>query len=365
MVGWLLGVALSWQLWTSSRLYPLAPVSDALPRLKPPFDAAFLVLFAGLLLAAAIRPRARWAPIALAPAAVLALMDQTRWQPWFYEYAVMFTASVALRAELALDAARTIVALTYLWSGLQKLNITFVRQTWPDIAASLHGVMPWLQSGPPSTLALLVPAIEILTGLGLLTRRFRAPAVALAVLTHAVILTLLIRSGENRVVWPWNTAMVVIVVILFWRNRETRARDLVLPRPLSQRVVVTLFGILPVLSFAGFWDAYLSAALYSGNTYQAVIYMDPSTVYVLPPEIRPAIWQQSRPFFLDINRWAYQELNVPAYPEPRVYRVVAERVCQWTDDAEGVKLRILAPPNPFTGARASELYDCQHLREIR
>jgi hypothetical protein len=240
-----------------------------------------------------------------------------------------------------------------------------VRQTWPDIAASLHSVVPWLGSGPPSTLALLVPAIEILTGLGLLTRRFRAPAVALAVLTHAAILTLLIRSGENKVVWPWNAAMVVIVVILFWRNRETRARDLLLPRPPFQRVVVTLFGILRVLSFAGFWDAYLSAALYSGNTYQAVMYMDPSTVYVLPPEIRPAIWQQSRPFFLDINRWAYQELNVPAYPEPRVYRVVAERVCQWTDDAEGVKLRILAPPNPFTGARTSELYDCQHLSEIR
>jgi hypothetical protein len=347
----------------SSRLYPLAPAIDALPRVGPPFDGILLTVFIALLLAAAVRPQARAVAIAaLALAAALALMDQTRWQPWFYTYAVMFTACLVLRAEGALNGSRAIVALTYLWSGLQKLNANFVRQTWPDITASLQGPLPWLHARP--TLALIVPAIEILTGLGLLTRRFRRPAVALAVLTHMVILTVLIGSGENTVVWPWNAAMSVMVVILFWGDHETRARDLLLPRPLFQRALVALFGILPALSFAGLWDAYLSAALYSGNTYQAVIYLNPSTVHVLPADIRPAIWQESPPFFLDINRWSYQELNVPAYPNPRVYRVVAERVCQWTDDAEGVKLRILAPPNPFTGARASELYDCLHLAEI-
>ena len=121
---------------------------------------------------------------------------------------------------------------------------------------------------------------------------------------------------------------------------------------------------MPAVSFERVWDSYLSMALYSGNTYQAVVYMQPATVYALPAEIRPAIWQQTTPFFLDINRWAYQELNVPAYPEPRVYQAVAERVCQWGDNAEGLKLLVLAPPNPLTGVRAQTVFDCRHLREI-
>jgi hypothetical protein len=359
---WILGLASSWRLWTASRLFPLAPVSDALPRLDPPLDLVIFALFIALLLVSAIRPSARIPAIAaLALAVALALQDQMRWQPWFYLYVAMFAASVSLPAAGALDTCRTILASTYVWSGLQKLNATFVRQTWPDVVASLHGVLPRAMARPPAGMALVIPAIEILAGLGLLTRRFRTPAVALAIITHAAILTTLVGSRENTVVWPWNAAMIVLVVILFWRNTVTRARDLILPPALFQRGTIVLFGLMPALSFAGRWDAYLSFALYSGNTYQAVIYMNPPTLYDLPPEVRPAIWQQTQPFFLDINRWAYQELNVPAYPEPRIYRLVTERVCQWSGDADGVKLRVLGPPNILTGARASELYDCQHL----
>lgn len=365
-VAWMLGLALSWRLWMASRLFPLAPVSDTLPRIDPPLDVAVFATLVGLLAAVAIRPRARAPAIAaLALAVVLGLLDQTRWQPWSFLDAAMLAACVSLPDEGALDACRAILALTYVWSGLQKVNATFVHQTWPDVVASLHAVLPAALARPPAALVLTIPAIELLAGLGLMTRRFRAPAVALAIITHAAILATLILSRENTVVWPWNAEMIVLVIMLFWRDSATSARDLVLPRPLFQRAIVVVFGILPALSFAGLWDAYLSFALYSGNTYQAVMYMSPATVYALPPEIRPAIWQQTPPFFLDINRWAYQELNVPAYPEPRVYRVVADRVCQWGNDADGLKLRILAPPNPLTGARASEVYDCSHLGAIR
>src|SRR5262249_6059748 len=159
----------------------------------------------GLLAAVAIRPRSRAPAIAaLALAAVLALLDQTRWQPWAYQYAAMLTACVWLPDERALDACRTILALTYVWSGLQKVNATFVDQTWPDVAASLHGVLPGALARLPAALVLAIPAIEVLAGLGLLTRRFRAPAVALAIITHAAILGTLVWSRENTVVWPWN-----------------------------------------------------------------------------------------------------------------------------------------------------------------
>src|SRR5262249_46305749 len=123
VLAWGCGLAMSWRLWTASRLFPLAPISDALLRLEPPLDAVCFGTLLVLLLAVAIRPGSRAIPIAaLAVAVPLGLLDQTRWQPWFYQYVVMLAACVWLKAEPALDTCRTIVALTYVWSGLQKLN---------------------------------------------------------------------------------------------------------------------------------------------------------------------------------------------------------------------------------------------------
>ena len=364
-VGWLLGLALSWRLWTASRLFPLAPVSDALPRIDPPLDGVVFAVLVALLLAVVARPRARVPAMAvLAIVAALAMLDQTRWQPWAYQYFVMLAACVWLPADGAADACRTIVAFTYVWSGLQKVNVTFVRQTWPDLMAALHGALPGILPRPSAPLALLIPAVEVIAGLGLLTRRFRTPAAALALLTHAVILMALIRLGANTVVWPWNLAMIVFVLTLFWRNRVTAARDLLIPRRHFHRAIVVLFGVLPALSFVRLWDSYLSMALYSGNTYKAAIEMEPGTAETLPAEIRPAIRQLAVPFVLDVKGWAYRELNVPGYPEPRVYRAVAQRVCEWGRGAEDLTLKILAPPHPLTGARAAASYDCRHLRNV-
>jgi hypothetical protein len=155
--------------------------------------------------------------------------------------------------------------------------------------------------------------------------RYRQAAVVAAVATHACILVLLVVARENTVVWPWNIAMACFVVILFWRDRDTTARDVLVPRGAFHGLVLILFGALPALSFIDRWDSYLSSALYAGNTDQAVIYVSPEVIARLPAAIRPHIWQRSSPMFLDINRWSYEELNVPAYPEPRVYRRITSR----------------------------------------
>ncbi len=212
----------------------------------------------------------------------------------------------------------------------------------------------------PSYLILIIPFLEIFIGLGLLTRRFRNGAVLVAVATHAAILLLLVASGENVVVWPWNVAMMAFVWTLFWRNKETTARSIVAGKKAFQILVLILFGVLPSLSFAGLWDSYLSSALYSGNTYQTALYLEPAVLAKLPPAIHPHVWQRSEPFFLDINRWAYAELGVPVYPEPRVFRQVAKRICKYAE-GERLSLWIKERPHPFTGLFESEYYDCESL----
>jgi len=364
-IAFLCGLGLSWRLWTSARLFPLAPVSDALPLLPPPIDGVLFFALIALLLATAIVPRSRVPVIAsLVVALGLGVLDQTRWQPWFYQYVVMLVA-LAQRGKDPLDTCRIIVAFTYVWSGLQKLNATFVDEMWPDFAQTFFATLSPTWYALQRPLGLSVPIIECVAGVGLLTRRFRTQAIVLAVAIHGAVLALLLSSRENTVVWPWNVAMPVFVIILFGGDRETSARDLLVPRGAFQLAVVVLFGVMPALNIAGLWPSYLSVALYSGNTKQAVIYLGESTFDRLPRGIRRDVWQGTTPFFLDINRWAYDELNVPAFPEAGVYRRVTERVCEWGAGTRDIRLRIKSQPHPLTGARTSGYYDCNHLREIR
>ncbi len=365
------GFCFSWKLWISSRLFPLSPVSDLLPTIPFPLDYIwFFVLVVTLLpIIIAAQPR-RLIFGFIGLAMLLSLWDQNRWQPWFYQYLLMLASlgfcygkSFELKSQqLTLNTCRLIIASTYLWSGLQKLNANFIKETWPDISSSLLHFLPLTMRKLPSALILAIPISEIVIALGLVTRRYRSVAVAFAITTHLFVLALLISSGENITVWPWNIAMIMFVIILFWQEKESTPRQIIVPTNWFHALALLLFSILPALSLVDLWDSYLSAALYSGNTDQAVIYVSPAVIKHLPTAIHPHIWQSSQPFFLDINRWSYGELNVPLYPEPRIYKKITEHICTYAaDSSPDVKLRIKQKPNPLNTHRDSEFYDCDHL----
>jgi hypothetical protein len=362
----LISFIVSWKLWISSRLFPLSPVGNFLPTLPAPIDYIWFLSLLGLLLAIVLKTRSRKLILTFVVlAGLLSLFDQTRWQPWFYQFIFMLLA-LGLFAwkrpdpknnSVALNACRLIIACTYFWSGLQKLNVTFIRETWPDTASYVLQFLPHV----PSWVFLIIPLVEIAIGIGLLTPALRNAAVVLAITTHICILAMLISSGENIVVWPWNIAMIVFVWLLFWRDTENSTRKIVALKNPFQVVVLLLFGVLPAFSLVGLWDSYLSLALFSGNTQQAVIYVEDPVIDQLPTPIHQHIWHETHPFFLDINRWSYDELNVPVYPEHRIYRAVARQICKYGANSTDILLRIKLKPSPVTGQRDSQLYHCDHI----
>src|SRR5262249_32449873 len=212
----------------------------------------------------------------------------------------------------ALDTCRFIVMALYFWSAIQKMNVTFTR-TWPEVVAGLGP----RAAGILGAVGWLVPLVELSIALGLGVPRLRRPAVALAVAAHTAIVAMLVVSRENSVVWPWNVALATATVVLFRDASWNGAKLLRGDRTLRHRARVVLAGVLPMLSFVGLWDAFLSSALYSGNTIAAVVLVSPETARQLPPIVRENTWQASTPFFIDINRWSYAELNVPMYPAER------------------------------------------------
>jgi uncharacterized membrane protein YphA (DoxX/SURF4 family) len=324
-LGLIAGFVLSPTLWLSSRVYPLTPVFHFLPPVPPPFDLVVLVAMVLLAVwaAAARRP---FKPLAglLAVAVAYATEDQSRWQPWFYQYVTMLAALLwwyarsddAMRRERALAACRLIVAAVYFWSGLHKINPGFLHSAFPWMLEPLR--LQWL-----APLAPAVPIVEAAIGAGLLIPKFRRTAVIGALAMHAFILASIGPLGRNfdQVVWPWNIAMACLVVLLFWRPVWE-------PKAAAPKLAVVLCAIMPALSFLGVWDNYLSFAMYSGNSNQAWIYMPASVADRLPDELQEHTAENpSKVDTIDITQWSYAELNVPPYAELRIYRNIGRKVC--------------------------------------
>ena len=363
-----LALSMSSALWIGPRSFPSTPVFST-----PAIDGtvalglyAALFVFAG---AALTMRQPRW-PIAafLAVVAVFCGADQTRWQPWVFQYSVML-AVMALHSRNGVDAERRtlnvirlIIAFTYVYSGLQKINPNFVENDFPWIVQPITNRFP-------STAHLLhgfgmvAPFVQVAFGVGLLTRRFRRASLMTAVAMHLFILAMLGPMGLNwnNIVWPWTAAMAIFDILLFSNAPEFSWRDIVWSgRSPGHVVAIILFAILPGLSFFNCWDSYLSSALYSGNLTEALIYVSDAGKASLPPTIASRLVRTSpNTNVLNLQRWAIEDLNVTPYPETRVYKAIAGHVCSDMGDPSQLVLVVreqrLFFSRPEIGYRCAEL----------
>jgi hypothetical protein len=366
------GVLLSPRLWLSSRAYPLAPVGDLLPPLPTPWD--LLGLLALLLLPATLlaptRPRLALL-VLVGVGTLLALQDQSRWQPWFYQYLLMLAALAFYpwgnpvappgSRQGPLNACRLVVAGLYFWSGLQKVNASFVTEVYPWL---LEPSQHWLP-GPVAELlgraGWAVGLGEAGIGLGLLVPLLRPLAIALALLMHVFILAAIGPTGHhwNTVVWPWNVAMVLFVLLLFGRSRDVSLRAILWPgRCVPHWAALVLCGLLPALNFAERWDSYLSASLYSGTTLDGSLLLSERALRRLPDEVRRhATRGDDGRQRLDLWAWSFAELNVPPYPERRVYRRIAHSLVAPGDGPGDVVLVISERPSWRSTRRRETTYE--------
>jgi len=337
----LAGIALSPKLWFPlHRLYPTAPAANWLAIGPQWIDALLSIVMIAALLAGE-----RFWRVALVVLAVLVLRDQSRLQPWAWEYALLLIGVMSP----GIRTCRSILIALYLWSGIQKLNVTFATQTWADVTSGHLPASTWI----------LIPLGEMAIALALIWPRTRRMAMFAAIALHLSILIALVASHENSVVWPWNVVMAALVFVLFRSDSRQQTADSGSGGRTMEFALVAIAGVLPILSLFNCWDAYLSGALYSGNTEQAVLIVSPGVVRHLPDVIARNTWQESAPLFIDLNRWSFDELNVPAYPADRVFKAVGAEVC--ATYADNGTLQILGRPNAVDGARTSTTIPCTEL----
>ena len=124
-------------LWIGPRSYPAGPGLVAISRSSATLRslALYVALFV-LAAAGAGDAGSRDGSIAafLAIMAAFCLTDQTRWQPWVFQYSLLladhgaasWNGADAGGEKRALNILRLIVAFTYIYSGLQKINLNFM-----------------------------------------------------------------------------------------------------------------------------------------------------------------------------------------------------------------------------------------------
>jgi hypothetical protein len=368
----IVGILMSLRLWMSDRQFPLLPWIDGLFLPFPATEVLTGVAFVLLVLANFVDKPRNVLLGAVASLALLIFLDWTRLQPWMFLYLwLLATAATGCgsvdKAENAIDCMRIAVIGTYLWSGLQKLQYEFI----------VSGFSPFFdmfdESGPEWAASLLgstriaVPVVETAIALALFCKRTRRKAVVAAVAMHVFILTVIgpLGDGSNSAVWPWNVAMAFLVVLLFLDASRTDARALAGDFAFSRVAAIVVFWVLPAASLSGHWDEYLSANLYSESIQESLIRIRPAALERLPAETRIYVEdfgpRAEARWWLDPTRWAFNELNVPAYPEPRIYKRIARHICSFARKPTDVELRITGKPGPLTGRFDLTLYDCDTL----
>ena len=334
VLGLVAGMVLCLPLWATERTFPHLPVWSWCPPLPAPADAVLLWGTTLVAVLSVFAPRLTWA--AVGGCLLLAVQDQVRWQPWFFQYVLMLVLAALARERNSaawLLACRVVVVCLYAWSGLHKFTPAYARmyemtfttplaESWPGWAAALvrHSAPagPWLEMG---------------MALALCFRRTRRAGVIVAAAAHLWILLLIGPLGThyNQVVWPWNLIMIALVGLLFWRAPDFGWKRVQgAPSWTAAGLALLLCGPMPAFSRAEKWDRYFSFQLYSGSERRLFMVADPAACAAMPAEWQPYLVPSTAPQFsgwkeLRLLDASLGELGVPAPSDQRHLLALARR----------------------------------------
>lgn len=360
-LGFLVGIVISPALWMSNRLFPLVPVFDWFPKMPTSIEYLFLVLLVVSLVGVICNRFTKMGiVVSVCVTVILILFDITRLQPWVYQYVAtlcvlgFYYGKRNISKDFYLGLIGFIIATVYIYSGIHKLHPQFSNVIFPEITKHLFAGPSIGSSALYSFFANAIPWVEIGIGFALLNRRPRTFGIIFAAIMFLVIMITIgpLGVGINSIVWPWDIALLLLAIAVFYRN-DTFSIGWPSAQSLKVKVVYTvtiiLFGLMPVMYSLGFWDSYLSWSVYSGTPSQAWIFMSSNTAQHLPLSMSSRIkGYQDRPY-ISVSDWALSEIKVIPYPEDRVYIKIGQEFCRrYSSNGAGIELMMSGRYKWFT-----------------
>lgn len=334
-VFWLIAKIISYKVWLTYRVFPLVPVFDVLENIP---SWIHLLLYAVSIIslgALIIAPGKRTIYYILFLAEIIAvLLDYTRWQPWEYQYLFILLIFMFNKDNKNIITAVSFIMIAlYFYSGINKLNEGFLLQIWNNMLLIPFFKIPHSIRDNQIVFyfGYCIGIIETVAGISLLFKRTQKAGAILLILMHIFNLIWLGPMGINYniIVWPWNCFMMISLYIIFVKN-EVQIKPLSFLRPVNILVLVC-WGIMPLLHMFGYWDNYLSGSLYSGKLPLMAVCIGTNEAKA---ELKPFIKEKDlydlcngKPL-IKLQSWAMNELNVPPYPELRVYRKIQKKLIE-------------------------------------
>ncbi|MDQ0595578.1 hypothetical protein QFZ37_003947 [Chryseobacterium ginsenosidimutans] len=322
---WLLTKIWSYKTWIAARVYPVIPPLDFLKNVSG-FVHLFLFGFSLLALLAVLCFKTnRWLLIALFFSEVLSCsLDIVRWQPWEYMY-LCFLLIVIInfyKPKNTLVVSHIFLVSIYLFSGLHKFSRDFLSIVWLNmILVDFFGFsMDFILKYKLFFAGLLLPVIEVILAISLLISKSKKKISYVLISMHLGILIFIGPFGlkYNSVIWPWNVAMIFIVMIIYLKPIETVNKNILL----SNLYWIVLWFVMPVFSLFGSWYQYFSFNLYSGKGDQMYI-----CVYGNEKELKPFFENKSNilcegKLCINLQNWALKEIKSAPIPEIEIYRKI-------------------------------------------
>lgn len=350
LIGIISSVFCSMNLWAGQRWFPKAPLFDLIQGFTAPYDYINLIVLV-LLLGFSLFSTSKF-PIRLLIlfSMYLCIEDQNRLQPWFYNYMLILLIFLFYKKRVdepnnytsVFISLQLLVALIYIFSGIQKFNPFFVKESFAWFIEPLNQVLSERQITLITKIAYTIPYFELLIGIGLLFKQTRFIALPLVIMMHIFILLMLGPWGKsyNYVVWPWNIIMIALNLLLFANVKQERFFDVsILFKSASFYIVITLMLIFPIFSLNNKYDSYLSSSLYSANTHNGKLILSDEAYKKLPLYIKHFVSTSPNNNILSIKHWAMTELNTPCVPEYRIFINVQRYIIKITEtSSDDVKL---------------------------
>ncbi len=350
LIGLFVSVILSHNLWAGERYFPKTSLFNDYYGLPAPYDYAHLVILMGLLVASFMTQKKLPTLLLILFSVYLCIDDQNRLQPWFYNYILVLFILLFYKHRVdepnnyttVFISLQILVALIYIFSGIQKMNSSFVPDTFQWMISAFDTILSKRQLNLLTKFGYIVPYFELSLGILLLVKPLRFVIVPLVVLMHLIILVMLGPLGKdyNMIVWPWNIIMILLVLLLFSNIKQERFYDIsFLFKGISFYIVITLMLVFPVFSLKNQYDSYLSSSLYSSNLHNCQLILSDKAYQKLPFYIRHFVVTSEDYNVLYIKRWAMSELNVPCVPEYRIFKTAHRYIIDITQtNSKEVKL---------------------------